>query len=117
MMYKVYRLHISLQCKPYDQLHKEMRSIISEYIIKELSVDLTDVLFEVDHQLRYNSFTHRIQYTLCRDASIDEKIHHKLMLLNSDYIHSNRVSAWNLSRAEKEAGFHLSVDEYDEYDE
>lgn len=112
MTYNIHLLHINITCKHYQELYSEMRSIVKEYLLKELNgVEIGDDIFEVNHRLRYNSFTNNISFVLFEKLEIDEKTHHKLMLLNSDYQYRDILSSWRIARNGDGSNISVAVEE------
>lgn len=84
--YRISRVRMVIRCGYYNGLYNDVYHIICRNIIKELNVDIADFLFHKDPTIKYNPFEKILVYqNTYMDIAIDEKVHHKIILLNPDY--------------------------------
>lgn len=71
----------------YDRLYSDMPTIIKDLINQQLNnVEFVDELNIFEHRVVFNPYQSMLCFRVLRNIPIDEKDHHRMLLLNSDYI-------------------------------
>lgn len=99
MKYRISRVRMVIPCEYYDGLYHDCRDIICRNITKELNgVDISDVLFQTDLDIKYNPIEKLLIYqSMYMSLCIDIKTHNKIRLLNPDY-RSRKVNIGEIQR-------------------
>lgn len=103
--------------KWYNDFYNDMTDEIKNVLKNVLSnVELVDEIFKEDYWLIYNPFKNELKFSLGDTININEKDHHRIKLLNSDY---NKMynqfrgrNMWYIQRNDKFDTLILRVEEF-----
>lgn len=118
LKYRIKTIRLRIPYSRYVGIYDDLPDIIFKFITEQLNgIVIPNELIHDNCLLSYNGFKEEIVYENHNPIHIDEKTHHKMLLLNKDYTQQElerRYRIFRYPQYDKDRLFSIIVEGYDD---